>query len=98
MRPAMHIHDMSVKRIFQDEDPESALEAEIDGNLRGSYPSEDVFKMAEVAELCLREEAVDRPEMRDIVVTLSQIVMSSIEWEASLGGNGQVFSGVFTGR
>nr|ASM47254.1 exopolysaccharide receptor [Trema levigatum] len=87
-----------VKRIFQDEDTESALEAAIDGNLQGSYPSEDVFKMAEVAELCLREEAVDRPEMRDIVVTLSQIVMSSIEWEASLGGNSQVFSGVFTGR
>ena len=54
--------------------------------------------MAEVAESCLLEEAVDRPEMRDIVVTLSRIVMSSIEWEASLGGNSQVFSGVFTGR
>ncbi|XP_062112500.1 lysM domain receptor-like kinase 3 [Humulus lupulus] len=87
-----------VKTIFQDEDPESALQAEIDGNLRGSYPIDEIFKMAEVAESCLEEEAVDRPEMRDIVVKLSQIMMSSTEWEASLGGNSQVFSGVFTGR
>jgi hypothetical protein len=29
---------------------------------------------------------------------LSKIVMSSIEWEASLGGDSQVFSGVFDGR
>lgn len=54
--------------------------------------------MAEIAEWCLSEDAVNRPEMRDIVVTLSQIVMNSIEWEASLGGNSQVFSGLFNGR
>ncbi|KAH7570348.1 hypothetical protein JRO89_XS05G0091100 [Xanthoceras sorbifolium] len=87
-----------VHRIFKDEEPETALEEVIDGNLRGSYPLEDVYKMAEVAEWCLSEDAINRPEMRDIVVTLSQIVMSSTEWEASLGGNSQVFSGVFNGR
>lgn len=54
--------------------------------------------MAEVAEWCLSEDAVNRPEIRDIVVTLSQIVISSTEWEASLGGNSQVFSGLFNGR
>lgn len=54
--------------------------------------------MAEIAEWCLSEEAVERPEMREIVVMLSQIVVSSIEWEASLGGNSQVFSGIFNGR
>ncbi|KAJ7953571.1 LysM receptor kinase [Quillaja saponaria] len=87
-----------VHRVFQDEDPEMALEAAIDGNLRGSYPPEDVYKMAEISEWCLREDPVDRPEMREIVVTLSQIMMSSVEWEASLGGHSQVFSGVFNGR
>ncbi|XP_010100381.2 lysM domain receptor-like kinase 3 [Morus notabilis] len=87
-----------IKSIFQVEDPESALEAEIDGNLRGSYPIGDVFKMAEIAESCLSEDAVDRPEMSEVVVMLSQVAMSSIEWEASLGGSSQVFSGVFNGR
>ena len=35
----------------------------------------------------MREDPLKRPKMRKIVSTLSQLVMSSIEWEASLGGN-----------
>lgn len=54
--------------------------------------------MAKIAESCLSEDAVDRPEMNEVVVMLSQVAMSSIEWEASLGGSSQVFSGVFNGR
>ncbi|KDO82240.1 hypothetical protein CISIN_1g044997mg [Citrus sinensis] len=54
--------------------------------------------MAAVAEWCLNEDAVDRPEMRDIVAILSQIMITSTEWEASLGGDSQVFSGLFNGR
>ncbi|KAI6694878.1 hypothetical protein NL676_022588 [Syzygium grande] len=87
-----------MNKIFRHKDPEAALEAVVDGNLRGSYPMEDMYKMAEIAEWCLSEDAVDRPEMREIVVTLSQIMMSSTEREASLGGNSQVFSGIFNGR
>ncbi|KAK0573505.1 hypothetical protein LWI29_009195 [Acer saccharum] len=87
-----------VYKIFKDEDPETALEEVIDGNLSGSYPLEDVYKMIEIAEWCLSEDPYNRPEIRDIVVTLSQIVMASTEWEASLGGNSQVFSGLFNGR
>ncbi|CAI9092984.1 OLC1v1028374C2 [Oldenlandia corymbosa var. corymbosa] len=87
-----------INNIFEDEDPESALEREIDGNLKGGYPMEDVFKMAEISRWCLSEEAINRPEMREVVVGVSKIRVSSIEWEASLGGNSQVFSGVFNGR
>lgn len=54
--------------------------------------------MAEIAEKCMREDPIERPGMKEIVGMLSQIVMSSIEWEASLGGNSQVFSGLYTGR
>ncbi|XVF85033.1 hypothetical protein PTKIN_Ptkin17bG0086200 [Pterospermum kingtungense] len=87
-----------VNKIFEAEDPETALEEVIDGNLRGSYPVEDVYKVAELAKWCLSDEAVNRPEMREIVVILSRIVMSSVEWEATLGGSSQVFSGIFNGR
>lgn len=52
-------------------------------------------QMAEVAQCCLSEDAVDRPEMREIVVSLSKLVTYSKEWEASLGRNSQVFSGLF---
>jgi len=54
--------------------------------------------MAELAHWCLCEDPNVRPEMREIVVALSQIVMSSTEWEASLGGDREVFSGVLDGR
>nr|GMD95742.1 lysM domain receptor-like kinase 3 [Ipomoea batatas] len=83
-----------MQETFQDEDPKSALESITDLTLKGSCPIEDVFKMAEIAEWCLNEEAVNRPEMREVVVALNQIRISSIEWEASLGGDSQVFSGV----
>lgn len=54
--------------------------------------------MAEIAEICLREVAVERPDMREVVMMLAHIKASSLEWEASLGGNSQVFSGIFNGR
>ncbi|KAK8526424.1 hypothetical protein V6N12_020896 [Hibiscus sabdariffa] len=87
-----------VNNVFEQENPGKALEEVIDGSLRGSYPTEDVYKMTELAMWCLSDEAVNRPEMRDVVLILSQIVMSSVEWEVSLGGNSQVFSGIYNGR
>ncbi|KZV52683.1 lysM domain receptor-like kinase 3 [Dorcoceras hygrometricum] len=87
-----------INRVFHENDPESALELIIDANLKGNYPPEDVYKMAEVAKWCLGDDPLDRPEIREVVVALARIRMSSIEWEASLGGNSQIFSGVFIGR
>ncbi|XP_073057611.1 lysM domain receptor-like kinase 3 [Primulina eburnea] len=87
-----------VNKVFQEKDPESALELIIDGNLKGNYPPDDVYKMAEVAKWCLADDPLDRPEIREAVIALARIRMSSIEWEASLGGNSQIFSGVFIGR
>ncbi|KAK7317643.1 hypothetical protein RJT34_02052 [Clitoria ternatea] len=87
-----------VNKIFQDDDPEAALEDAIDMNLGANYPMEDVYKMAAIAVWCMHEDPIERPEMRDVVGALSQIVMSSTEWEASLGGNSQVFSGLYSGR
>ncbi|KAL2344376.1 hypothetical protein Fmac_005661 [Flemingia macrophylla] len=87
-----------VNKIFQDEDPETALEDAIDKNLEASYPMEDVYKMAEIAVWCLQEDPIQRPQIRDIILALSQIVMSSTEWEASQCGNSQVFSGFCSGR
>ncbi|MFS7940013.1 putative protein kinase RLK-Pelle-LysM family [Helianthus anomalus] len=57
-----------------------------------------VSVMAETAFQCLSEDPANRPEMRNVVTILGQIVMASIEWEASLGGSSQVFSGVCDGR
>nr|XP_043638603.1 lysM domain receptor-like kinase 3 [Erigeron canadensis] len=87
-----------IRAIFQDNDPLAALEARIDNNLNGNYPIEEMYKMAETSFLCMNENPANRPEMHTVVTILGQIVMSSIEWEASLGGKSQVFSGLFSGR
>ncbi|XP_024929890.3 lysM domain receptor-like kinase 3 [Ziziphus jujuba] len=84
--------------IFDQKNPETALEAIVDGNLRGSCPVEEVYKMAYLARQCLSEDPINRPEMKEIVQTLSQILISSMEWEASLGGKSQVFSALLNGR
>lgn len=58
----------------------------------------EMMQMAEVSYWCLSEDPMNRPEVREVVESLARIVMSSVEWEASLGGSSQVFSGVFDGR
>ncbi|GJY72430.1 LysM domain receptor-like kinase 3 [Tanacetum coccineum] len=85
-----------ITKVFEEEDP--ALVSVRDGSLRDSYPMDDLYKMAEISYWCLSEDPNNRPEIREVVESLARIVMSSVEWEASLGGSSQVFSGVFDGR
>ena len=70
----------------------------IDPNLMDLYPHDCVYKMAMLAKQCVDEDPVLRPDMKQAVITLSQILLSSIEWEATLAGNSQVFSGLVAGR
>ncbi|XP_062220709.1 lysM domain receptor-like kinase 3 [Phragmites australis] len=70
----------------------------IDCNLRDLYPHDCVYKMAMLAKQCVDEDPVLRPDMKQVVITLSQILLSSIEWEATQAGNSQVFSGLVAGR
>lgn len=51
-----------------------------------------------LSKACVEEDPAVRPDMRQVVLTLSQIMLASIEWEASLAGNSQVFSGLVQGR
>ncbi|XP_076891356.1 lysM domain receptor-like kinase 3 isoform X2 [Bidens hawaiensis] len=90
---------ITITKVFEEEeDPEGALVFIRDGSLRDSYPVGALYKMAEIAYWCLSEDPNNRPEMREVVESLARIVMSSVEWEASLGGSSEVFSGVFDGR
>ncbi|KAL6884573.1 hypothetical protein ACP4OV_010509 [Aristida adscensionis] len=87
-----------MRKAFKSEDLETSLETIIDPNLKDNYPIEEVCKMANISIWCLCEDPLNRPEMRDIMPTLSQIRLASIEWEASLGGDDEVFSGISNGR
>uniref|UniRef100_A0A0E0JJW3 Protein kinase domain-containing protein n=1 Tax=Oryza punctata TaxID=4537 RepID=A0A0E0JJW3_ORYPU len=87
-----------MRKAFKPEDLESSLETIVDPYLKDNYPIEEVCKLANISMWCLSEDPLHRPEMREVMPILAQIHMASIEWEASLGGDGEVFSGVSNGR
>ncbi|OMO70958.1 hypothetical protein CCACVL1_18547 [Corchorus capsularis] len=70
----------------------------IDSNMLDLYPPDCVFKLAMLAKQCVDEDPIVRPDMKQVVINLSQILLSSVEWEATLAGNSQVFSGLVQGR
>ena len=55
-------------------------------------------QLAMLAKQCVDEDPILRPDMKQVVISLSQILLSSVEWEATLAGNSQVFSGLVQGR
>ncbi|KAF8407101.1 hypothetical protein HHK36_006226 [Tetracentron sinense] len=76
----------------------SSLKDCIDPNLMDLYPHDCVYKVAVLAKQCVEEDPILRPDMKQVVISLSQILLSSVEWEATLAGNSQVFSGLVQGR
>ncbi|KAE8655706.1 LysM domain receptor-like kinase 3 [Hibiscus syriacus] len=70
----------------------------IDPHMLDLYPHDCVFKMAMLAKQCVDEDPIVRPDVKQVVINLSQILLSSVEWEATLAGNSQVFSGLVQGR
>ncbi|CAK7356769.1 unnamed protein product [Dovyalis caffra] len=67
----------------------SSLKELIDPSMMDLYPHDCVFKLAMLAKQCVDEDPILRPDMKQVVIALSQIVLSSIEWEATLAGNSQ---------
>ncbi|KAL2539203.1 LysM domain receptor-like kinase 3 [Abeliophyllum distichum] len=76
----------------------SSLKDHVDPNLKDLYPHDCIFKMAMLAKQCIDDDPVLRPDMKQVVISLSHILLSSVEWEATLAGNSQVFSGLIQGR
>lgn len=70
----------------------------IDPNLMDLYPHDCAYKMAMLAKQCVDDDPIIRPDMKQVVMSLSHIMLSSVEWEATLAGNSQVFSGLVQGR
>ncbi|KAL3725878.1 hypothetical protein ACJRO7_030851 [Eucalyptus globulus] len=55
----------------------------IDPSLGGRYPSNPAAFMIGIIRCCLKKNAVDRPDMDEIVQYLSGLLASSISWESS---------------
>ncbi|XP_021749953.1 lysM domain receptor-like kinase 3 [Chenopodium quinoa] len=89
---------LAVLRHVPDSMGMSNLRDYIDTNLMDLYPHDCVYKLAMLAKQCVDDDPTLRPDMKQIVIALSQILLSSVEWEATLAGNSQVFSGLVQGR
>ncbi|XP_051148104.1 lysM domain receptor-like kinase 3 [Andrographis paniculata] len=76
----------------------TSLKDHVDPNLMDLYPHDCLFKVAMLAKQCVDDDPILRPDMKQVVIALSQILLSSVEWEATLAGNSQVFSGLVQGR
>ncbi|XP_057504842.1 lysM domain receptor-like kinase 3 isoform X2 [Actinidia eriantha] len=76
----------------------SSMKDHIDPNLMDLYPPNCLYKVAMLGKQCVDEDPILRPDMKQVVISLSQILLSSVEWEATLAGNSQVFSGLVQGR
>lgn len=76
----------------------ASLKDQVDPSMMDLYPHDCLFKVAMLAKQCVDEDSILRPDMKQVVISLSQILLSSIEWEATLAGNSQVFSGLVQGR
>ncbi|CAN1168472.1 LysM domain receptor-like kinase 3 [Linum perenne] len=76
----------------------ASLKDHIDPNMMDLYPHDCLFKAVMLAKHCVEDDPILRPDMKQVVISLSQILLSSIEWEATLAGNSQVFSGLVQGR
>ncbi|KAM1430486.1 hypothetical protein ACFX13_047356 [Malus domestica] len=76
----------------------SNLKDYIDPNMMDLYPHDCLFKVAMIAKQCVDDDPILRPDMKGVVISLSQILLTSVEWEATLAGNSQVFSGLVQGR
>ncbi|XP_010462033.1 PREDICTED: lysM domain receptor-like kinase 3 [Camelina sativa] len=75
-----------------------SLKESVDPNMMDLYPHDCLYKIAMLAKQCVDDDPILRPNMKQVVISLSQILLSSIEWEATLAGNSQVFSGLVQGR
>ncbi|XP_023524889.1 lysM domain receptor-like kinase 3 [Cucurbita pepo subsp. pepo] len=75
-----------------------SLRDQVDPSMMDLYPHDCLFKVAMLGKQCVDEDPMLRPDMKEVVISLSQILLSSIEWEATLAGNSQVFSGLVQGR
>ncbi|KAH1219366.1 LysM domain receptor-like kinase 3 [Glycine max] len=62
----------------------------VDPIMMDMYPHDCVYKMAMLAKQCVDQDPVLRPDMKQVVISLSQTLLSSVEWEATLAGNSQL--------
>ncbi|XVF42755.1 hypothetical protein PTKIN_Ptkin01aG0389700 [Pterospermum kingtungense] len=73
----------SIKAVLEGDNVREKLKNFIDPPLRPEYPLDLAFSMAQLAKICVAHDLNARPHMSDVLVTLSKILSSSLDWDPS---------------
>ncbi|XWS64972.1 hypothetical protein CRYUN_Cryun05aG0050100 [Craigia yunnanensis] len=73
----------SIKGVLEGDNVREKLKNFIDPSLRAEYPLDLAFSMAQLAKICVAHDLNARPPMSEVLVTLSKILSSSLDWDPS---------------
>ncbi|KAE8721430.1 Protein LYK5 [Hibiscus syriacus] len=73
----------SIKAVLDGDNVREKLKNFIDPSLRPEYPLDLAFSMVEMAKSCVASDLNARPSMSEVLVTLSKILSSSLDWDPS---------------
>ncbi|PKA52841.1 Protein LYK5 [Apostasia shenzhenica] len=71
----------AIDDVLSGEDVRRKLRGFVDNCLRDEYPFDLAFAMAELAKRCASNDAASRPTMIEVLVSLSAIYNSTLDWE-----------------
>ncbi|KMT08521.1 hypothetical protein BVRB_6g138040 [Beta vulgaris subsp. vulgaris] len=70
--------------VFDEMKGKDQLRCLMDPSLKENYPSESAMSIARLIEYCLNRDPSSRPDMDEIVRSLSKVLNMSMTWETSL--------------
>ncbi|PWA62769.1 protein kinase superfamily protein [Artemisia annua] len=72
-----------IKEVLAGDNVREKLTSFMDSRLRGEYPLELAYSMAEVASKCVATDLNDRPSVTEVFMKMSEILSSSLDWDPS---------------
>ena len=73
----------SIRRVLEGNNVREKLRGFVDPSLRHEYPLDLAFSMAQLAKSCVAHDLNSRPGMPEVLMTLSKILSSSLDWDPS---------------
>jgi hypothetical protein len=73
----------SIRRVLEGNNVREKLRGFVDPSLRHEYPLDLAFSMAQLSKSCVAHDLNSRPAMPEVLMTLSKILSSSLDWDPS---------------
>ncbi|KAI5433681.1 protein LYK5 [Lathyrus oleraceus] len=80
----------TVNEVLEGENDREKLRGFMDPNLRGEYPLDLAYSMAEIAKRCVARDLNSRPNVSEVFMVLSKIQSSTLDWDPSSRSVSQV--------